>query len=416
MEVKARIITIGDEILIGQIVDTNSAFIASLLEKNGVKIDSVISISDSREAIYNAVKESVDSFDITITTGGLGPTKDDITKEVLASIFNCSQQLHEPSYQMIKSFLEKRSIAFNELNKSQAVLPSKAKVLPNVNGTAPGLWFENGNNLLFNLPGVPHEMKPLMEDYVMGVIRERFTLQYITHRTAMTYGIAESILAERIALWEENLTEGVKLAYLPSPKGVRLRLTYRSSQEDGDKIIDNEFKKLEQIIGNNILGYDEKSSIESRIAEKLLKSGKTLSTAESCTGGKIASMFTAMSGASSYFKGGVVSYSNEVKMAALGVKESTLERFGAVSQECAAEMAQGAQKMLNTDYAIATTGIAGPTGGTEDKPVGTVWIAISTPTATTAKLFTFGDLREVNIARFSATALSMLDGLLEIRG
>lgn len=413
-EVKARLITIGDEILIGQIVDTNSAFIASLLERSGIKVDSIISISDTKEHIESALHYSINNFDVTITTGGLGPTKDDITKDVLCSLFDCSLVQHEESYQINKALLESRGIEFNQLNQSQSAIPSKANVMININGTAPGLCFEKGNNLLFNLPGVPFEMKELMRGEVMATIRSHFELQNIVHKTAITYGIAESILAKQIESWEENLTTGVKLAYLPSPKGVRLRLTYRSFDTNAQEVVDGEFKKLEAIIGEHIIGYGDEISLERNIAASLNNQGATLSIAESCTGGKLSSLFTALDGASKYFKGAVVSYSNEAKINILGVDNKIIDTYGAVSKECAEAMALGVKQNLNSDYSIATTGIAGPTGGSDDKPVGTVWIAVASKRGVESKRFVFGLLRDVNIERFSFAALGLLKSAINL--
>lgn len=412
---KAQIITIGDEILIGQIVDTNSAFISAQLEGMGVRVISILSIADSRDAIAKAINNSLEEFDITITTGGLGPTKDDITKDVLCHIFGCKLALHQPTYDFVKSMLEQRDIKFNVLNESQAYLPSVANVIPNVNGTAPGLWFEKEYRLLFNLPGVPFEMKPLLTDHVLHIIRSKFlSLPNIVHKTAVTFGLPESVLAETIASWENNLPETVKLAYLPSPGGVRLRLTFRSDiNPNGAAIIDDQFALLEQIIGDHILGYGNDVTVESTVANMLVQNRSTLAVAESCTGGRIASRFTLISGASDYFSGGVVSYSNESKENLLGVSKATLDQFGAVSEQVVREMAEGVRAKFGSTYSIATTGIAGPTGSTKHKPIGTVWIAVSSDSKTVAKLHHLSKLRDINIERASSIAISMLGELIK---
>lgn len=411
---KAQIITIGDEILIGQIVDTNSAFISSFLESIGVMVISILSISDNRDAIASALTLSLKEFDITITTGGLGPTRDDITKDVLCTIFGCKMELHQPTYDFVKSMLEAKGIVFNYLNESQAYLPSAANVIPNHNGTAPGLWFERDNRLLFNLPGVPFEMKPLITDYVNEIIRSKYSLPYIVHKTVVTFGLPESILAETIASWEDNLPQTLRLAYLPSTGGVRLRLTFRSAtQSDGLEVIDHQFNLLEKIIGGYILGYGSDVTVESTVAKMLLDSGSTLSVAESCTGGKISSRFTLISGASAYYLGGVVAYSNEVKINLLGVSKISLEKFGAVSEQVACEMAEGIRAKTGSTYSIATTGIAGPTGYSESKPVGTVWIAVCSKHKTVVKCHSLSKLRDVNIDRSSSLAISMLGELIK---
>ncbi len=403
---KAQIITIGDEILIGQIIDTNSPFIASLLEQNGVKVASIISISDTKEAIGEALAASINTFDVTITTGGLGPTKDDITKSVLCDIFNCDMQLHEPTYKFIKERLEGIGIEFNELNQSQAYLPADAEVIKNNHGTAPALMFEKNGKLLFSLPGVPFEMKQMVKDSVMDIIKSKLSLPIVYHKTAITYGLPESELAIKIASWEDNLPSNIHLAYLPSTGRVRLRLSAISLVDDVEAVTNKLFIELEAILGSYLLGYDE-ATLESVVADILTERCETLAVAESCTGGKIASLFTAMEGASLYLKGGVVAYSNEVKVSILGVDESILEVHGAVSEPVARLMAEGVRKALNSDYGVSTTGMASPMPNTVKK-TGEVWVAVSSKEGTISKQFFFCELRDINIERFSSAAISML--------
>lgn len=406
---RATIITIGDEILIGQIVDTNSASISRKLNAIGITIGEKISIADSREAIVTTVTRAMSESQVVVITGGLGPTKDDITKTTLAEMFCSKLRYDDKEGEHIRQLLARRNIAFTELNRSQALVPECCTVLHNAYGTAPGMWFDTAQGgVVVSLPGVPFEMEHLMDDIVVARLAERFALRSIVHRTLITRGIAESILAERIAAWEESLPRYMHLAYLPAPNIVRLRLSaYDVDRREATQAIDSEFNKLYAIIGDNILGY-EGESIEHLIHEQLSKRGLSLAIAESCTGGAIASKFTAMAGASKYFLAGVVSYSNEAKRDILGVRMEDIERYGAVSEEVARQMAEGVRRVSGADYAIATTGIAGPTGGSEAKPVGTVWMAIATPTATYAQMRNSGNDRGQIISRATAYALEML--------
>ncbi|MBE6176201.1 MAG: competence/damage-inducible protein A [Rikenellaceae bacterium] len=406
---RATIITIGDEILIGQIVDTNSASISRKLNAIGITIGEKISIADSREAIVTTVTRAMSESQVVVITGGLGPTKDDITKTTLAEMFNSKLRYDDKEGEHIRQLLARRNIAFTELNRSQALVPECCTVLHNAYGTAPGMWFDTAQGgVVVSLPGVPFEMEHLMDDIVVARLAERFALRSIVHRTLITRGIAESILAERIAAWEESLPRYMHLAYLPAPNIVRLRLSaYDVDRREATQAIDSEFNKLYAIIGDNILGYEDES-IEHLIHEQLSKRGLSLAIAESCTGGAIASKFTAMAGASKYFLAGVVSYSNEAKRDILGVRMEDIERYGAVSEEVARQMAEGVRRVSGADYAIATTGIAGPTGGSEAKPVGTVWMAIATPTATYAQMRNSGNDRGQIISRATAYALEML--------
>ncbi len=410
---KADIITIGDEILIGQIVDTNSAWIAARLGEVGVSIRRKYSIGDRREEILEALEESLAKSQLIIITGGLGPTKDDITKRVLAEFFDSTMVVDTETYQRVERMMAARGIDFNELNKGQALVPECCTVLANHKGTAPGMWFERDGRVVVSLPGVPFEMEALMTESVLPKVKEHFALAAVVHRTAITYGMAESMLAELIAPWEEALPPHLHLAYLPSPSQLRLRLSaYDVEREEAERQIEEQFATLLPILGDLFVGW-ETATVQSAVAEMLTSRGETLSSAESCTGGVVASKFTAMSGASDYFWGGVVSYDNSVKENVLGVSRHNLETYGAVSEQVAREMAEGVRRLCGTTYGISTTGIAGPTGGTPDKPVGTVWMAVATPTKTIAKCVQHGKVRAVNIERAATAVINLLR--LELR-
>ena len=408
--IKATIITIGDEILIGQIVDTNSASISKHLNGAGITVEEKTSIGDEAEQIESTLHRALQSSQVVIITGGLGPTKDDITKHTLARIFNSPMHEDERVCEHVRTMLERRGITFNELNRGQAMVPDVCTVLFNAYGTAPGMWFETENgSVVISLPGVPFEMEHLMEDEVMPRLKARFALRANVHRTMITAGLPESMLAERIAQWEDALPEWVKLAYLPSPNIVRLRLS-AYNQENGEAtraMIDELFDKLYQIIPQHIVGFEE-ATMQALVHDIMCKRGLTLATAESCTGGTIASRFTAMAGASAYFLGGVVAYANEAKRDILGVNYDDILEHGAVSECVARQMAEGVRRITGADYAIATTGIAGPAGGSEAKPVGTVWMAIATPQRTVAMMRASGSDRGQIINRASAYAIEML--------
>ncbi|MBO5895536.1 MAG: competence/damage-inducible protein A [Alistipes sp.] len=405
----ATIITIGDEILIGQIVDTNSASISRKLNAIGIAISEKISIGDTKEAIVTTVKRAMQSSEVVIITGGLGPTKDDITKSTLAEMFNSAMRYDETEGEHIRTLLARRGIAFTELNRNQALVPECCTVLHNAHGTAPGMWFDTPTGgVVVSLPGVPFEMEHLMDDIVVPRLESRFQLRSIVHTTIITRGIPESILAERIAAWEDALPDYLHLAYLPAPNIVRLRLSaYDIDKAEAESAINIEIEKLRAIIGDNIVGI-EGATIEKLVHDMLLQRGATLAVAESCTGGTIAAKFTAIAGASQYFMAGIVSYSNASKCDILGVRMEDIEREGAVSECVARQMAEGARRVAGADYAIATTGIAGPTGGSELKPVGTVWIAVATPTGTIAQMRNSGTDRGQIISRASAYAIEML--------
>ena len=406
---KATIVTIGDEILIGQIVDTNSVSIAKHLNNIGITIAQKLSIGDSKEVIVKTLTEAMTTTEIVIVTGGLGPTKDDITKHTLAEMFDSALEYNATEGEHIRQLLARRNIPFTDLNRGQAMLPKCCTVLHNAHGTAPGMWFDTPRGgALVSLPGVPFEMEHLMADEVIPRLKERYTLRSIVHSTLITRGIPESLLAERIAQWEDSLPDYLHLAYLPAPNVVRLRLSaYDVEREDAAREIASQFDKLREIIGDNIVGF-EGATMEQHIHRLLTEQGKTLAIAESCTGGAIASKFTAMAGASEYLLGGVVAYSNDVKCNTLGVNRDDIECFGAVSVLVALELAEGVRRSTGADYAIATTGIAGPTGGSKHKPVGTVWMAVATPMGSRAIMRNSGTDRGQIISRASAYAIEML--------
>lgn len=404
----ASIITIGDEILIGQIVDTNSVSIARHLNDAGIVVREKVSIGDDRSAIVETLRRSLAASQVVILTGGLGPTKDDITKKTLAEMFG-SRLVNDPVVAAhVERMLTERGIAFNELNRSQALVPACCTVLFNTHGTAPGMWFENEGRVVVSLPGVPFEMEHLMQDEVMPRLKTRFALKQIVHRTLITSGLAESMLAERIETWETALPPYLKLAYLPNPGAVRLRLSaYEVEGESVSQEIERQFAALRTLIPEHIVGF-ETATLQELVHNLLTERGQTLATAESCTGGTIAARFTAMPGASAYFRCGVVSYSNEAKIDLLGVDPVTLERFGAVSEQVARQMAEGVRRAADSDYAVATTGIAGPAGGSAEKPVGTVWIAVAGPRGTVAVLKQCGTDRGQIIDRASSQAIALL--------
>ena len=398
---KAVIITIGDEILIGQIIDTNSSYIAKALDKIGIATYEMLSISDDKNHILKTLHEVQNNFDVVLITGGLGPTKDDITKKTFCEYFDDVLVQNDAVLAQVKSIIEgiyKKPIT--QLNIDQALVPSKAKVLFNAMGTAPGMLMEHQNTVFISLPGVPYEMKYLIDNEVIPYLVNAFERPYIVHKTLMTYGRGESLIAEQIEDWENNLPNFIKLAYLPSPGKVRLRLTARGTNETLLKeSILKEIDKLEPLIGDIIVGYDEDETIEVVLARLLTQKQVSLSTAESCTGGKIAQLISAISGASAYFKGGVVAYSNQIKIDVLKVNPETIQKFSVVSKEVAQEMAINCRSIFNTDYAIATTGNAGPTKGNSAAEIGAVFIAIATPNEVLVEEFNFGQPREKVIDR-----------------
>lgn len=393
---QAEIITIGDEILIGQIVDTNSAFISKELNKIGVSVYQITSVQDERSHILRALSEANARSQVVIITGGLGPTKDDVTKQTLAEYFGDTLIKNETVLKHIEYLFAKYiSTPISDLNRQQAMVLSKGQVLHNQYGTAPGMWIEKNGTSFVSLPGVPFEMKGLITKEVLPRIIEKYERPHIIHKTIMTYGLGESAIAEKIEAWENNLPKELKLAYLPSLGRVRLRISTKGHNEAYlRQLVNDEVKKLYPLIGDIIYGEEEDESIEAGIGKLLTQKSKTLATAESFTGGKIAQQITAIPGASNYFKGTVVSYATETKIQVLGVDPSLIEKHSVVSEAVAVAMARSVKEMLGTDFAIATTGNAGPTEGDSEEPVGTAFIAISTPTQTFAKKFTLGNHRE----------------------
>ena len=405
---KAEIITIGDEILIGQIIDTNSAWMSEQLNLHGIEVYQITSVHDDHKHILQALADAGDRVDLVLITGGLGPTKDDITKKVLCDYFDCDLIVNEQVLQHVTNMLSSRNIAVNRLNKDQALVPEKCTVLHNALGTAPGMWFEKNETIFVSMPGVPFEMEGLMRDEVLPRLRENGKAKSIWHQNVLVYGIPESMLAEKIEQWELALPAHIKLAYLPNQLMIRLRLSaYGADPVLLKEDVERQITSLEKIIPEHIFGYngDTMAGVTGKL---LVRNRATVAVAESCTGGNIAHLFTQNPGSSAYFKGAVVAYANETKTAILGVKNETLVAYGAVSKEVALEMAEGVKKALQTDYAIATTGIAGPDGGTDEKPVGTVWIAVSGKYNTLVERYTFAHNRERNILRSSQTAINML--------
>jgi nicotinamide-nucleotide amidase len=407
---KAAIVTIGDEILIGQIVDTNSGFIAKSLDKIGIQITEMRSISDDKTHILDTFAALQNKVDFVVITGGLGPTKDDITKHTFCHYFEDklieNQEVLAHVTQLIEGFF-KRPIT--QMNRDQALVPSTAQVLFNKMGTAPGMWMKKENTVFISLPGVPYEMKYLIEEVVVPKIVKEYKRPYIIHKTILTYGQGESVIAEQIENWENNLPEYIKLAYLPSPGRVRLRLSARGTDKEIlENAINENVQSLTQIIGDIIVGFDDNETIEVVLGQLLKQNKKTLTTAESCTGGKIAQVITSVSGASDYFKGSVVSYATETKVSILGVSQQTINEHSVVSAQVAKEMAIGIQKLMKTDYAIATTGNAGPSKGDSNATVGTVFIAIATPNDVIIEEFNFGQPREKVIDRAVNKAFEML--------
>jgi nicotinamide-nucleotide amidase len=406
---KSTIVTIGDEILIGQIVDTNSGYIAKALDKIGVQTTEMLSISDDKNHILDTFASLQDKVDLVIITGGLGPTKDDITKKTFCDYFEDVFVRNQEVEDHIVALFTKLNFIPTQINKDQALLPSKALVLKNNYGTAAGMWMKKGKTVFVSMPGVPYEMKGIVNEELIPKIISEYKRPYIIHKTILTYGQGESIVAERIENWENNLPEYIKLAYLPSPGRVRLRLTARGENEEVlQKAIQENIQSLTTIIGDIIVGFDEDETIEVIIGRLLSQQGKTIATAESCTGGKIAQILTSVAGASNYFRGSVVSYATDTKISVLGVSAQTIEKYTVVSAAVASEMALGIQKLMKVDYAIATTGNAGPSKGDADAEVGTVFIALATPSTVFTSAFNFGQPREKVIDRTTNKALEIL--------
>lgn len=437
----AHIINIGDELLIGQVVNTNASWMAEELNKRNIKVTNISVISDGGDDIRTQLERSLSEADVVLITGGLGPTKDDITKSVLCEFFGDTLVRHQQTYDNVKKFFERRGLPFTEINQAQALVPSKCKVLVNEVGTAPCMVFTTtypqatfkqpssketsiysegkiaslSEKIVISMPGVPFEMKWLMQSSVLPLLQERLGGEAIVHKTILTFGIGESFLADKIADWEDALPAHIKLAYLPEAGKVRLRLSaYGVDHTELEREVAEQIVKLNAIIGENIYGYDD-DTISSAIGKMVNRRSALLATAESCTGGLIAHRITETPGSSAYFKGGIVAYSNEIKEQLLGVKHETLEQYGAVSEETAIEMARGCLTKMEVDYAIATTGIAGPTGATEDKPLGLVYIAIASHNEVVCNRYVFTTTREQHQERTANQALFDLYKLVQSR-
>ncbi len=403
-----EIITIGNELLIGQVVDTNSAWMGRQLNEEGFDVNRITSIQDTAVAISETLREAIARVDVVLLTGGLGPTKDDITKETLATFFNSKLVFNQEAYDNMAAYIKGRVSGINKLNESQAYVPECCEVLNNPVGTAPVMWFDKSDKIVVSMPGVPSEMKTAMSNEIIPRLKQRFQTGEIIHKTIQVFNIPEAVLAEQLEEWESTVPDYMTLAYLPSPGKVRLRLTAKTSDvEQANSDLKRLTRDLYQLIGNNIYAEEDRT-IEELLGELLKNKSKTLALAESCTGGNIGHLITRIPGSSSYFKGGVIAYENAVKQGVLGVDEQALINHGAVSLPVVEQMALGVQKLMQADYAIATSGIAGPDGGTDEKPVGTVWIAIAGDFGVQSKCYQFGPIRERNIQRASETGLIML--------
>lgn len=405
---KAEIVTIGDELLIGQVIDTNSAWIAEQLNLVGIEVHQITSISDDRNHILTTLSQASGRANIILITGGLGPTKDDITKHTLCEYFNTELVFHQPTFENIEKLFKLLGFPVTEINRKQAEVPANCTPLRNSNGTAPGMWFEHDGVIYVSMPGVPFEMKTLIINEVLPRLTKKLNSTFILHKTILTQGVGESFLAGVIESWENELPENFKLAYLPQPGIVRLRITVLGSDKVVIKLeLDQQIEKLKKLIPKLIFGYDNET-LELVVGRLLKERGQTLSTAESCTGGYIAHLVTSIAGSSAYYTGSTVSYTNKVKIDVLGVSPQVIQTHGAVSEEVVIQMADGVRKNLETDFALAVSGIAGPDGGSEEKPVGTTWIALATPEKIITKKFLFGEHRGRNIRKTALAALNML--------
>lgn len=406
---RAEIITIGDEILIGQVIDTNSAWIGQQLNAAGIVLNRITSVSDTVEAITEGLKLAEERAELILITGGLGPTKDDITKATLCDYFDTHLVENTAVLEHVEKLFASRGITMPAVNRNQAMLPLSCTALTNPVGTAPGMWFEKDGKVFVSMPGVPYEMKGLMTNEVLPRVKKHFKTPEIYHKTVLTQGIGESSLMELIEKWESSLvSDGLKLAYLPSPGSVRLRVSGEGEDKEALQIlVDQKVEELKPLIGKYIYGYNT-DTLEKVIGQLMTENGFTLSTAESCTGGYISHLITSVVGSSNYYQGSVISYANSVKQSLLEVSPKDLVDHGAVSQIVAEQMAQGVKKQLKTDFSVATTGIAGPGGGTETKPVGMVCIAVAGPKGVTSRELQLGKNRERNIRMFALSAMSLL--------
>lgn len=405
---RASIITIGDELLIGQTIDTNSAWMGAELSKIGFDVRKMTSIHDRRDDILRELADAEGNSEVVLITGGLGPTSDDITKQTLCEYFNTRMVMNERVLAMVTEMMSRRNFPMNENNRRQAEVPESCRVLENRTGTAPGMWFEKNGTIFVSLPGVPYEMKHLMNEIVMPELIQRFTSQIIIHKNIMTYGSPEAKLAEILTDFEAEIPKDIRLAYLPSSGVIKLRLTATgNNREKLQSIVDEQVGKLYRTIPEFIYGEDE-DSLEMVIGKLLKGRNATLCTAESCTGGEIAHLITSVAGSSGWYKGSIVAYANQVKTRMLGVHEDIIKNHGAVSREVVCSMASGSRRVFGTDFSVATSGIAGPDGGSAEKPVGTIWIAVDSPQGIAAEKHVFGTERLVNIRRFSLAALNLL--------
>jgi nicotinamide-nucleotide amidase len=406
--VRAEIITIGDEILYGQILDTNTQWISLELDKLGIKTVRKSSVGDQKDEIVHILTEAQQRADVVFITGGLGPTKDDLTKKILADFFSCSLEYHPEALQDVTEFFAKRGRELSDINRDQALLPTKCTFIPNKQGTAPAMWFNENDTIWVSMPGVPFEMKAIMETEVLPRLVKHFKLPVIVHQVVKTVGIGESYLSDLIQDWELQLPAHIKLAYLPSLGIVKLRLTgFGDSAERLHAQISSEYEKVMPLIKSYVFGY-EKDELADIVGKLLVSHKATLALAESCTGGYLAHQFTQHAGSSAYFLGGVLAYANDIKMNQLGVSADILHLDGAVSDTCAIAMAAGVRQLTGSTFALATTGIAGPDGGTEDKPVGTIWIALAHPTGVITRKLTMGGTRIQNIHLTSLSAINLL--------
>ena len=409
---KAQIITIGDEILIGQILDTNSAWIAQQLNMAGIRVVEMRSVSDTREAILSAL-EAAQSADLVLLTGGLGPTKDDITKKVLAEFFGVQLAFHEATYKRIEDYFKMRSFTLTPAHREQCFMPENAEILRNDMGTAPGMWLQKNKTIYVSMPGVPYEMKHLVTERVLPKLRSDARLRPILHRTILTAGTGESVIAERLEDFEENLPNFIKLAYLPNLGVVRLRLTATGEDEAAlNQLLDEKKAEIHRLVPDFVFG-EEKQTLEEVVGQKLKEKGAMLGTAESCTGGYIAHKITSIAGSSAYFGGSVVAYSNQLKTKLLNVNPETINEHGAVSEATVKEMVKGALETLGADYAVAVSGIAGPGGGRPDKPVGTIWTAVGNRQEIKTKKLTLTKYRMRNIQLTTNLTLNFLRKFIE---
>ncbi len=404
---RAEILSIGDELLIGQTVNTNASWLGQECSKLGIRIVHVTTISDEKQLIKDAVNDAFSRADLVLVTGGLGPTKDDITKYTLCEYFDSELEIHLPTLQRIEAFFSKRNRPMLEVNIRQAELPKKCTILENVNGTAAGMWFEKDGKILISMPGVPYEMKGIMIDQAFPRLKEKFALKALYHKTLMTQGIGESFLADQIQDWENEVRgKGLGLAYLPSPGMVKLRLTSYEGESRAEEI-DAFFKRLEERFPNYVYGKEDES-IQLVLGRLLRDKKMTIGTVESCTGGSLAQTLVSVAGASDYFQGSFLTYTNDLKNRLVDVSKHDLDTVGAVSREVVEQMAKNGREKLGVDICVSTSGVAGPDGGTEEIPVGTIWIGIATKDKVSSKKFQFGDHRERNIQMTVLTALNLV--------